>query len=96
MKDMRKNTKASKACAVVMNVTNRGYSFAVSNYPSFDPNKRDLTNYNDTFLNEAFECGSAFKPFVYANALTDGVLVDKYESGIHMIIYLMACYCDNS
>lgn len=63
MKDMQENTKASKACAVVMNVKT-GAILAVSNYPSFDPNKRDLTNYNDTFLNEAFECGSVFKPFV--------------------------------
>ena len=38
-----------------------GAILAVSNYPSFDPNKRDLTNYNDTFLNEAFECGSVFQ-----------------------------------
>lgn len=84
MKDMQENTKASKACAVVMNVKT-GAILAVSNYPSFDPNKRDLTNYNDTFLNEAFECGSAFKPFVYANALTDGVLDldSKYESGTY-------------
>ena len=52
MKDMQENTKASKACAVVMNVKT-GAILAVSNYPSFDPNKRDLTNYNDTFLNEA-------------------------------------------
>ena len=84
MKDMQENTKASKACAVVMNVKT-GAILAVSNYPSFDPNKRDLTNYNDTFLNEAFECGSVFKPFVYANALTDGVLDldSKYESGTY-------------
>ena len=84
MKEMQENTSASKACAAVMNVKT-GALLAVSNYPSFDPNKRNFTNYNDSFLNEAFECGSVFKPFVYANALTDGVLDldDKYNSGTY-------------
>lgn len=84
MKDMQENTKATKACAAVMNAKT-GALLAISNYPSFDPNKRNFTNYNDTFLNEAFECGSVFKPFVYANALTDGVLDldSKYNSGTY-------------
>lgn len=84
MKEMQENTDASKACAAVMNAKT-GAILAVSNYPSFDPNKRNFSNYNDSFLNEAFECGSVFKPFVYANGLTDGVLDldDKYNSGTY-------------
>ncbi len=60
-----------------------GKILAVSNYPSFDPNKRDFTNYTDIFFSDAIEPGSVFKPFVYANALNDGVLdLSKYyQSG---------------
>lgn len=68
-------------CAIMEAKTGR--MLAVTNYPSFDPNKRNMKSYNDLFLNGAYECGSVFKPFVYANALTDKVLDinDYYQSG---------------
>lgn len=60
-----------------------GKILAISNYPSFNPNKRDFENYTDIFFNDAIEPGSVFKPFVYANAINDGVLNlnSTYSSG---------------
>jgi penicillin-binding protein 2B len=74
--------EASKATCGIMEAKT-GKILAISNYPSFDPNKRDFDNYTDIFFSDAIEPGSVFKPFVYANALNDGVLdLNKYyESG---------------
>ncbi len=74
--------KADKATCAIMEAKT-GRILAVSNYPSFDPNIRDLTNYVDLFLNEPVEPGSVFKTFVYANAIQDGVinLDELYPSG---------------
>lgn len=82
MKNLVEAQKADKATCAVMEAKT-GRILAVSNYPSFDPNKRNMKNYVDLFLNEAVEPGSVFKSFVYANALTDGLLNVKstYESG---------------
>ncbi len=82
MKNLVEGQKADKATCAVMEAKT-GKILAVSNYPSFDPNKRDMKNYVDLFLNEAVEPGSIFKAFVYGNALTDGKLNVKstYPSG---------------
>lgn len=82
---MKKFTDAQvsdKATCVIMEAKT-GRILGVSNYPSFDPNKRDLDNYVDLFLNEAVEVGSVYKSFVYANALTDERLnlQQTYPSG---------------
>lgn len=69
---VEKQTPDKATCAVMEAKT--GKILAVSNYPSFNPNDRDLTNYVDLFLNEPVECGSVFKSFVYANALTNSQL----------------------
>lgn len=73
MQKLVEAVEADKATCAVMEAKT-GRILAVNNYPSFDPNKRDLENYIDLFLNEPVECGSVFKSFVYANALTDGKL----------------------
>lgn len=77
------NTAHPKTATCAIMEAKTGRILAVSNYPSFDPNKRNMKSYTDQFLNGAYECGSAFKPFVYANALTDKVLDinDYYTSG---------------
>ncbi len=82
MKKLAKEMKIDKgACAVMEAKTGR--ILAVSNYPSFDPNERDMENYTDLFFQEAIEPGSVFKSFVYANALSDGKLNvnEKFQSG---------------
>lgn len=68
-------------CAVMEAKTGR--ILAISNYPSFDPNERDIENYVDLFLGEPVEPGSVFKSFIYANAINDANLnvETKYTSG---------------
>lgn len=82
MRDFVGIARPRHATAAIMEAKT-GRMLAVSNYPSFDPNKRNMKSYNDLFLNGAYECGSVFKPFVYGNALTDKVLDinDYYQSG---------------
>lgn len=82
MKKLVKELDADKATCAIMEAKT-GRILGVTNYPSFDPNKRDFDNYIDLFLNEAVEPGSVFKAFVYANALTDNKLNlnSIYKSG---------------
>lgn len=84
LKEMQGSTKAKKACAAIMEAKT-GKILAISNYPSYDPNKRNMSTYVDTFLNEAVEPGSVFKSFVYANALSDNVMKisQTYMSGVY-------------
>lgn len=70
MQNLEKETKTKKATCAVMEAKT-GKILAISNYPSFDSNKRNIESYVDSFLNEPVEAGSVFKSFVYANALTD-------------------------
>lgn len=84
MKKLVEEMKADKASCAVMEAKT-GKILAISNYPSFDPNKKDLENYTDLFFQEAIEPGSVFKSFVYANAISDGKLNVKetYPSGVY-------------
>lgn len=84
MAKLAEETECDKAAAAVMEAQT-GRILAVSNYPSFDPNKKDLENYTDLFFTEAVEPGSVFKSFIYANAITDGTLNVKstYQSGVY-------------
>lgn len=63
--------KADYASCAVMEVKT-GKILAVSSYPSFNPNKLDITNYSNYFAESTFECGSVFKPFIYAQAIEEG------------------------
>ncbi len=82
LKKLADEMSATKATCGVMEAKT-GKILAISNYPSFDPNTKDMENYTDLFFNEAVEPGSVFKAFVYANGLTDGTLdvKKKYKSG---------------
>ncbi len=84
MKKLAEDMEVDKAACAVMEAKT-GRILAVTNFPSFDPNKRDFENYNDAFLNEAIEPGSVYKSFVYANAITDGKLDinQTYQSGTY-------------
>lgn len=82
MEKMVKDLKPEKATCGIMDAKT-GKLLAISNYPSFDPNERDIENYVDLFLNEPVEPGSVFKSFVYGNAINDQKLdvQDTYQSG---------------
>lgn len=71
IKKTAQETGADKATAAIMEAKT-GKILAISNYPSFDPNSRDIEDYNDFFIDTPFECGSVFKPFVYSNVIDDG------------------------
>ena len=60
-----------------------GAILATSSSPSFDPNKRDITNYLDLFSQTPYEPGSTMKTFTYMAAMENGVYDgnETYKSG---------------
>ncbi len=81
-----KQVGASNGASAVMEVKT-GKILAMSNYPSFDPNARDIRNYQNFFFEQTYECGSVFKPFTYASIIEDGKYKgnDTYETGIYEV-----------
>lgn len=69
-KKMCEETKTYDGAVAIMNVKT-GEILAIANYPSFDPNKRDMDNYTDQFLSSAIEPGSTFKAYVFGSALSE-------------------------
>ena len=82
LKDLASTMKIDKGTCAIMDAKT-GKILAISNFPSFDPNIKDLENYVDLFFNEAVEPGSVFKTFVYANAINSGKFNPEatYQSG---------------
>ena len=60
-----------------------GAILATSSSPSFDPNKRDISNYLDLFSQTTYEPGSTMKTFTYMAAMENGVYDgnETYRSG---------------
>ena len=60
-----------------------GKILALSSYPSFNPNERNIEDYKNFFFDTAYECGSVFKSFVYASSIESGLYngAATYESG---------------
>ena len=63
---------ATEAWGAVMEV-DTGKLLAVGQYPSFDPNKKDITNYQSFLTQQIYEPGSTIKAFTYAAAIDAGV-----------------------
>ena len=63
-----------------------GAILASAQDPSFDPNKRDITNYMDIFCQTPFEPGSTMKTFTYMAAMENGVYDgnETYKSGVYV------------
>lgn len=49
-----------------------GKILAVGQYPSFDPNKKDITEYQSYLTQKIYEPGSTLKAFTYAAAIDSG------------------------
>lgn len=60
-----------------------GKVLAMGQRPSFDPNKRDVTNYYNDLISYAYEPGSTMKIFTLAAAMQENVFNanEKYKSG---------------
>ena len=83
-KALSKRTKDdSDSMTIVVADAKKGKILAYATNPSFDPNKRNLTNYLDPVSNVAFEPGSTMKIYTYMAALEAGVYNGKakYSSG---------------
>ena len=81
--DMLVNTKAD-FIDIMMADAKTGAVLASYSYPSFDPNKRDMTSYLDMNVSSPFEPGSTMKIFSYLAAMETGVYngQETYKSGI--------------
>ena len=63
-----------------------GAILGTSTSPSFDPNKRDISNYLDIFAQSPYEPGSTMKTFTYMAAMENGVYDgnETYKSGTYV------------
>lgn len=64
-----------------------GKILAMSSRPSYDPNKRDITNYLNNPVAYAYEPGSTMKVFALAAAMNEGVYQGSayYQSGTYAV-----------
>ncbi len=73
----------SNATTVVMDA-DTGAILAAEKFPSFDPNQKDVEDYQDPFLDSCYEPGSIIKTFLVSEAIRNDVWNpdDAFTSGI--------------
>lgn len=83
MKELEKNAKPEWAVIALMDAKT-GAILASSTTPSFNPNKLNITNYENPLVSYAFEPGSTMKTYSYMCAIEKGTYegTKKFESGI--------------
>ncbi|MEH6943867.1 penicillin-binding transpeptidase domain-containing protein [Bacillus sp. JJ722] len=83
---VNKKNKPKKMMAVVSDPAT-GQILAMTSRPSFDPNLKNITYFNNDVVSYAFEPGSTMKIFTVASAIEEGVYkdTDTFQSGSYKI-----------
>ena len=83
MKELEKNAKPEWGVIALMDAKT-GAILASSTTPSFNPNKLNITNYENPLVSYAFEPGSTMKTYSYMCAIEKGTYegTKTFESGI--------------
>ncbi|MCZ0755533.1 penicillin-binding protein [Anoxybacillus sp. J5B_2022] len=86
MNQVEKQYQPKKIIAIVAN-PKTGEILAMSTRPSFDPNKRNITNYLNDAISYPYEPGSTMKMFTLAAAINEGVYNgnELYRSGSYRV-----------
>lgn len=88
LSDLLTKTEGELASCAIMEVKT-GKILAMSSYPSFNPNEKNISTFSNFFLQGTMECGSVFKPFVYATSIEEGKYDHNatYNSGSYNVYY---------
>lgn len=83
---VNKKSQPKKIMAVVSD-PKTGQILAMTSRPSFDPNVKNITYFNNDNVSYAFEPGSTMKIFTVASAIEEGVYkgTDTFQSGSYKI-----------
>lgn len=86
LNEAEKQYQPSKMIGIVAD-PKTGKILALSQRPSFDPNKRDITNFYNDAISYRYEPGSTMKVFTLAAAINEGVYNgnEQYRSGIYKV-----------
>ena len=68
-----KNKSEFEWLSMIVANAKTGEILAMSQYPSFDPNKRNITNYLDYNISYPFEPGSTMKTYTFLTAMKKGI-----------------------
>ena len=68
-----KNKSEFEWLSMIVSNAKTGEILAMSQYPSFDPNKRNITNYLDYNISYPFEPGSTMKTYTFLTAMKKGI-----------------------
>lgn len=93
MADLFRKNKPEMALAVVSDAKTNEI-LAVSSRPTFNPNKLDITDFNNPLVSLQFEPGSTMKAFTYASVLDSNPkfkLSNKYNSASRCIMDYGQC-----
>ena len=88
LSDLLTKTEGEVASCAIMEVKT-GKILAMSSYPSFNPNEKNISNFSNFFLQGTMECGSVFKPFVYATSIEERKYDHNatFQSGSYKVYY---------
>ncbi|MDQ0161631.1 penicillin-binding protein [Aeribacillus alveayuensis] len=86
MNEVEKEYQPQKMIGIVID-PKTGKILAMTQRPSFDPNKRNIVNYYNDAISYAYEPGSTMKIFTLAAAINEGVYKgdEKYRSGTYPV-----------